>query len=144
MSKFVELDCDQEEPVIIENDEGEIIFHNFDLEAELAAHELGFTPSLCWFLWQCYETKGNLDTALGRIAQSGELEAVLLLLELGIPPSDDALKAASESNHLPVMRVLIAEGADPYPAITSLLIRPSTAPTEALDLLFEHIQSAKS
>jgi hypothetical protein len=145
MSKFFELDCGQEEPVTIERTaEGEFFFHNFDLDAELAAQELGFEPSLCWFLWQTYDAKGSLEGAMSSFAESGDFEAVSMLLDLGEPPYASALRFASEQNHSFIMRLLIDAGADPYDALSHLLLRPSTVPAEALDLLFGYIRSDAS
>jgi len=51
--KFFDLDCgDSDDPVRLEIlDTGEVVFHNFDLEVELAAQELGFAPSDCYVVW---------------------------------------------------------------------------------------------
>jgi len=143
-STFAELDCGEGEVVRLERTEqGKYIFHDFDIETELAAHELGFKPSLCWFLWQTYETSGSLEGAMSSLAEAGDYDNVYMLLELGEPPHSSALRAASAENHIEVMRKLIAAGADPYDSLADLLLRPSTAPEEALDFLFAAIQGDK-
>ena len=140
-STFAELSCGDGDLVRLERTEtGEYIFHDFELDFELAAQELGFKPSLCWFLWQTYETSGSLEGAMSSLAEAGDYDNVYMLLKLGEPPYPSALRAASEQNHSAIMRKLITEGADPYDALGHLLLRPSTAPEEALDLLFSFIR----
>ena len=140
-STFAELDCGDGEVVQIERTpEGEYRFHGFELDVELAAQELGFKPSLCWFLWQTYDVKGSLEGAMSSLAEEGDTEAVAMLLELGEPPWDDALTAASERNHVDIIKLLVEAGADPYSGLANLLLSPSKAPEAALDLLFEYIK----
>jgi len=144
-STFAELNCGEGEVVRLERTaDGKYIFHDFDIETELAAHELGFKPSLCWFLWQTYETSGSLEGAMSSLAEAGDYDTVYMLLELGEPPRPSALRAASAGNHTEIMLKLIAAGADPYIALTELLLRPSTAHEEALDILFAAVQGDKS
>jgi len=51
MSTFFDMDCGGETVTIERTDNGDIIFHGWDEETELAAIELGFEPRPCWIVW---------------------------------------------------------------------------------------------
>ena len=82
--KFFEVECGAAEPVVIElNSSGWIEFHNFDLDTELAAVELGFRPSNCLLL---YQSRGDFALELYDIVRDcqsdGQLEYVALLVAI--------------------------------------------------------------
>jgi len=51
MSTFLNIDCGGETVTIEKTDDGDVIFHGWDEETEMAAIELGFEPSPCFAVW---------------------------------------------------------------------------------------------
>ena len=75
-STFYELDCGDDEPVVMERTaDGELVFHGWDLETELAAQELGFQPSACFIVWDAW----RLDEELIDLARYGHAAVVELI-----------------------------------------------------------------
>jgi len=82
-STFYEIDCGDDEPVVMERrGDGELVFHGWDLETELAAQELGFQPSAAFVVWDA-KRNGTLDKALWDAAREGHIAIVELLLAAG-------------------------------------------------------------
>jgi ankyrin repeat protein len=119
-SKFFELDCGEDEPVVMERrDDGELIFHGWDKEAEEAAIELGFEPSPCFIVWDAVQ-RNDLDDALLLQAMDGDAAGVDALLLAGADVhthtaalgKDSPLKIAARRGHAPIAKVLLDHGAD--------------------------------
>lgn len=120
MSTFYELDCCDETSVIIEvDDHGEVALHDFDLDAELAAQELGFEPSLCWLVWLA--TKRDVEAELYDVIRDSigdpnldYIAALLWLVETKGLPVDkaDLLYLAVRRNQPHTVRLLLEAGAD--------------------------------
>jgi len=117
-STFYEIDCGNDEPVVMERrDDGELVFHGWDLETELAAQELGFQPSACFMVWEAKRT-GTLDKALRNAARDGHAAVVELLLAAGADVKakneygETALHQAAWYGHAAIVELLLAAGAD--------------------------------
>ena len=117
-SKFFEIDCGYDEPVVMERrEDGEIIFHGWDLETELAAQELGFQPSAVFFVWDAARND-RLDEELFERARNGEAAIVELLLAAGagVDAKDKkgwtALQYATLEGYAAVVELLLTAGAD--------------------------------
>jgi len=117
-STFYEIDCGDDEPVVMERrDDGDLVFHGWDLETELAAQELGFQPSAAFVVWEAQRT-GTLDKALRNAAINGHAAVVELLLAAGsdVDAQDNAgwtaLQGAAAYGHAAVVELLLAAGAD--------------------------------
>jgi len=82
MSAFFELDCGGEAVTLEKTDDGDIIFHGWDEETELAAIELGFEPSTCLMLWNAIND-GILDRALHAQVRKGNALLAEALLFVG-------------------------------------------------------------
>jgi len=82
MSTFFELDCGGETVTLEKTDDGDIIFHGWDEETELAAIELGFEPSDCFALWSAIN-EDSLDEVLRQQCELGDVAAVVALLFVG-------------------------------------------------------------
>jgi ankyrin repeat protein len=113
---FYELDCGDEEPAVIEiTDTGELVFHNWDLEAEQAAIELGFEASTCFIIQSLWQRKSR---ALIGAAAMGNLDAVNVFLAAGIDVNfqdslgQNALMQAAFKGFPKIAQALIAAGAD--------------------------------
>jgi hypothetical protein len=86
-STFYELDCGEDEPVVMERrDDGELIFHGWDQDAEAAAVELGFEPSLCFVVHQATRSD-DLDWALWHSIRDHNAPLVAALLAGGADPN---------------------------------------------------------
>jgi ankyrin repeat protein len=119
-SKFFELDCGEDEPVVMERrEDGELIFHGWDRNAELAAIELGFEPSTCFLVWEA--AKNNwLDDAMIKAVKKGKTAAVAALLAAGadvhawdgVHEHDAALLWAADECHADIVKVLLEAGAN--------------------------------
>ena len=117
-STFYEIDCGDDEPVVMERrGDGELVFHGWDLETELAAQELGFQPSAAFVVWDA-KRNGTLDKALWDAAWDGRTAVVELLLAAGadVDAKDEdgwtALHYAATRGHTAVVELLLAAGAD--------------------------------
>jgi len=117
-SKFFEIDCGDDEPVVMERrDDGELVFYGWDLETELAAQELGFQPSAAFVVWEA-KRNGRLDKALQDAARDGHSGMVELLLAAGADVNaksnygDTALHYAARGGHVDVVELLLEAGAD--------------------------------
>jgi hypothetical protein len=78
------IDCDQDELVEVERTEvGKLVFHNYDLDAELAAMELGFEPSDCLTLWRLMEVHSTTETAIIDAVRDLRYDDVKLLASVG-------------------------------------------------------------
>jgi len=117
-STFYEIDCGDDEPVVMERrDDGELIFHGWDLETELAAQELGFQPSAVFFIWDAARS-GRLDEELIEQAIDGDADFVELLLAAGSDVNaknvfgGTALHYAARNGHTAIVELLLAAGAD--------------------------------
>jgi len=117
-SKFFEIDCGDDEPVVMERcDDGDLVFHGWDIETELAAQELGFKPSAAFVVWDA-KRNGTLDKALWDAAWDGRTAVVELLLAAGadVDAKDEdgwtALHDAAWGGHAAVAELLLAAGAD--------------------------------
>jgi len=123
--KFFEVDCGSAEPVVIElHPRGWIEFHNFDLDTELAAVELGFQPSNCLLL---YQSRGDFALELYEIVldrQSDEQLAYVALLVAIIEEFElasdkyDVMLAAVRGDLTETFKLLYQAG---YPAPKNLL-----------------------
>jgi len=82
MSKFCELDCGGEQVTLERTDDGDIIFHNWDEETELAAVELGFEPSACLIVWNAINYD-ELDVELREQASGDSVSLVEALFFAG-------------------------------------------------------------
>jgi len=114
-SKFFEIDCGDDEPVVMERrDDGELVFYGWDLETELAAQELGFEPSAAFVVWDA-QRNGRLDEALLAQTNVGNIAAVAALLAAGAnvhTAEDEAIDRAADFGYLELVKVLISAGAD--------------------------------
>ena len=79
-------ECDEDTPVVCElTPRGDLVLHNYDLEADEAAAALGFDPSRCMLLEQLWEDAfdDTTPTELGSLPELLEVEAVRMLEEMG-------------------------------------------------------------
>jgi ankyrin repeat protein len=125
MAKTIfDLDCGQEEPVVLEMfSDGSWLFHGYDEEAELAAQELGFAPSICYAISREFElyspTKIMTD-----FAGAGSQLMVKIALAAGADvhapnqygDTDTALQEASGGGHVEIVKILLEHGADVHAA----------------------------
>jgi len=117
MSAFLDMDCGGETVTIERTDNGDIIFHGWDEETELAAIELGFKPSACWVVWNAIN-EDRLDAELLDQARKGNALAVEALALVGshVETGDNEewtpLHAAALLGHINVVKVLIKAGAN--------------------------------
>jgi len=82
MSTFFEMDCGGETVTLEKTDDGNIIFHGWDEETELAAIELGFEPSACLVVWNAVNNDA-LDEELLDYTSDGNTLMVETLLFAG-------------------------------------------------------------
>jgi hypothetical protein len=125
MSRFFEIECGYEEPVVIERtEEDEFVFHNFDYAAEQAAEELGFDPSLCSMLyWNRHDFELGLYDEIrdGQSDHNLELTATLIELihALAIPHDKVAMmRVAVEREMTETFKLLLQAG---YPVSVWML-----------------------
>ena len=116
MTAFLDMDCGGETVTIEKTDNGDIIFHGWDEETELAAIELGFEPSLCLMLWNAINND-KLDIELLNYTSDGNTLMVETLLFAGASANAIGLggwsplhEAAAEGN-ADVVKVLLEAGA---------------------------------
>ncbi len=120
-SAFFELECGEDEPVVMEVvAPGEIILHGWDEEAELAAQELGFEPSACFIIWDAARND-LLNEALIVHSTHHRLGLVAALLAAGADPNtrDDynrtpLMALANLDGHPDGVQLLLEAGADPH------------------------------
>jgi len=117
-STFYEIDCGDDEPVVMERrGDGELVFHGWDLETELAAQELGFQPSAAFVVWDA-KRNSRLDDELLDQAWEGDAAVVELLLAAGadVDAKDEAgwtaLHDAATRGYDDVVELLLVAGAD--------------------------------
>jgi len=120
-SKFFEIDCGDDEPAVLEivkpakiaTADGwrthywepvQLRWHNWDLETELAAQELGFFPSRC-YVFHLALTHPDFDPTKQ-------------MLKAVIPENEYVLKKSITINFQGWIDILLAAGADPD-ALTS-------------------------
>jgi len=82
MSTSLEIDCGGETVTLEKTDDGDIIFHGWDEETELAAIELGFEPSPCLMIWNAINDD-RIDEVLRNKSRGGDVTAVEALLFVG-------------------------------------------------------------
>jgi len=114
MSKKIKINC-YGNPVTLEvTDDGDVIFHDWEQDAELVCIELGFEPSPCFIVWKAVND-GKLDKALIEQSEIGDADAVRALLFAGadVRAADDrALRWAAENGHADVVKILLNARAD--------------------------------
>jgi hypothetical protein len=118
MSTYVEMEC-MGTPVTLElTDEGDVIFHGWDEEVELAAQALGLDASPCWIVAGAIK-EDRLDHELIERAKIGDVQIVEALLGAGADvhaENDDALRWAAERGHRDIVAMLLDAGADVHAA----------------------------
>jgi len=117
-STFFEIDCGDDESVVMERrDDGDLVFHGWDIETELAAQELGFQPSACLVVWDA-QRNDRLDEELRAQVLEGHTAVVELLLAAGADVDAKnnygwtALHYAAAYGHADVVELLLEAGAD--------------------------------
>ena len=116
MSTSFEMDCGGEAVTLEKTDDGNIIFHGWDEETELAAIELGFEPSACWIVWNAINND-LLNEELFEKGRHGNLLLVEALLFVGASANEDhgswgtLLHVAAEYGHVDVVKILLEAGA---------------------------------
>jgi len=118
MSTFFDMDCGGETVTIERTDNGDIIFHGWDEETELAAIELGFEPSDCFSLWSAINDN-ILNDALIEQARDGNALLVKALILSGASAKAKTesftgrtpLHAAAATGRVNVAKVLLEAGA---------------------------------
>jgi len=146
-SEFHEIDCGYDEPVVLERTSGgRVVLHNFDVDTELAAQELGFEQSPCYRLWKIIsDTSGDpaalcanrLSRRLVLDAAHGRTGSVELFLLAGADPRHSrsmALRFAAHRGHPAVVELLLAAGAD-IPESDALFHASEAGCAEVVELL---------
>jgi len=116
MRAFFDMDCGGETVTIEKTDDGDIIFHGWDEETELAAIELGFKPSACWIIWNAINND-ILDRELFSQAYRGNALLVKALLFVGASANAKSLDGwtplhvAAVYGHADAAKILIDAGA---------------------------------
>jgi len=117
-SKFFEVECGEDD-VTIEVTEGrELIFHGWDRDTELAAIELGFKPTTCFFVWEAAQSN-RLEHELFLRVEEGNATVVELLLAAGAEATGRDEYGWSPLHWVPiggsvdVVELLLGAGADP-------------------------------
>ncbi len=129
-SEFYELECGGDQTVVMEvTAAGTVVLHDedYDVEAEQAAVELGFEPSVCfivrkaWLLQRQFPggrclRAGHLNAALMTQSEEGNAAAAAALIAAGadvnVGTTGFPLKFACDFGHADVVEVLLAAGAD--------------------------------
>ncbi len=116
-STFFYLNCDQDGRVTVEitGQGDEVIFHGYDpdAETELAAQELGFTTSLCWFFWIAAQAVDDAGLRFDPRSALAFLSAVSPDPHLPDPPAlSECLVTAAEKGQAALVVALLETGAD--------------------------------
>ncbi len=115
MSNFFEIDDCGGEPVRLEIADSNLLFHGFDLEAELAAVELGFERSPALLVWENLGKEG-LNQGLVNACVVGSTEAARAFIWIGADITSGehaALRLAACGGHLETTVLLLELGSDP-------------------------------
>jgi len=104
---FFELDCDGETVTLEYTPDGKLLFHGWDMDTELAAQELGFSPSLCYWVWED-ASQNKLDDTLARVAFDDNLPLVEALLWAGADPRHNNNLALRRAQHYHQQKVVVA------------------------------------
>jgi len=116
MNDLFKMDCGGENVTLERTSNGDIIFHGWDEETELAAIELGFEPSTCLMLWNAIND-GILDEELFEQTRKGNALIVEALIFVGASVHEDfvddwtPLHAAALLDHINIVNVLLKAGA---------------------------------
>ena len=116
MSTFFKMDCGGEAVTLERTNNGDIIFHGWDEETELAAIELGFEPSACLVVWNAINNDALDDALLYRASRKSAL-IVEALIFVGASVHEDfvddwtPLHAAALLDHINIVNVLLKAGA---------------------------------
>jgi len=116
MSTFFNIDCGGETVTLEKTDDGDIIFHGWDEETELAAIELGFEPSACLMLWNAINDD-MLDDEVFEQIYNGNALCIEALLFVGATANaiDDIggnpLHRAARHGHTEIAKILLEAGA---------------------------------
>jgi hypothetical protein len=122
-SDFFELDCDDDVIRMEVTEEGEIIFHDFDPEAEEASVELGFEPSEAFMVWKIIglalleEESELLDDALNNACRDGAASVVEAFIAVGADPFNNGncpLNSAAVNGHANIVELLLDFGVSPF------------------------------
>jgi len=117
MSTFLEIDCGGETVTLEKTDDGNIIFHGWDEETEMAAIELGFNITPCLVVWEAINDD-ELDIALRVQSAIGNTATIEALLFCGARINSrsigglTALHRASWQGHTDIVKFLLDAGAD--------------------------------
>jgi len=140
-SKFFEIDCGDDEPVVLEIVKpakmvtadnwrthcwkpAQLRWHNWDLDTELAAQELGFPPSRCY--------------VVHLILNHPDFDPTKQMLKAVIPASEYVLRKSIPMNFPGWIDILLAAGADPD-ALTS-----DEEPVLAVAAMFGEIEAVEA
>jgi len=117
MSTFLNIDCGGEAVTLERTNNGDIIFHGWDEETELAAIELGFEPSACWIIWNAIN-EDALDRELFSQAYRGNALLVEALIFVGASSKAKnygdwtPLHIAGQLGYTTVAKLLLEAGAN--------------------------------
>ena len=116
MNDLFKMDCGGENVTLERTSNGDIIFHGWDEETELAAIELGFEPSTCLMLWNAIND-GILDEELFEQTRKGNALIVEALILAGASVHENfvddwtPLHAAALLDHISIVNILLKAGA---------------------------------
>jgi len=119
MSTFFDIDCSGDTVTIEKTNNGDLIFHGYDEDAEMAAVELGFEPSPCWIVWTAINND-DLGKELHNQSYRGNdlLVKVLLFAGANVEAEDKdgyfkrtPLHVAATNNYTNVVKILLEAGA---------------------------------
>jgi len=116
MSTFFDMDCGGETVTLEKTDDGDIIFHGWDEETELAAIELGFKPSACLMLWNAINNN-HLDYELSyQVARGSALVVDALIFAGASVDANDyvgwtLLHEAAKRGATDIVKILLKAGA---------------------------------
>jgi hypothetical protein len=151
-SMVYELDCGGEK-VLVERDGEELIFHGWDQDAELAAIELGFEPSVCYHVAKVmaadyirettvYKQKYELFDSLNEAVAEGNEVIAGMLISLGVAErGEDSLflVAIMYPGRLDIAKMLLDAGADVHTEDEQALVEAAREyDHETIDFLLRH------